>query len=1094
MHDETAASFPKLFDADELFSEGATNKKVFEHVCRPLLNATIGGSEAAGTLCFFAYGHTNSGKTHTIAGTGDDAGLLTRCALHLLRALGTVDVSIVEVYNERVFDLLAHGEERKVRRHAGRGYAGPSVVVDGLRTCTVRSAEEWGLVAAFGLAQRRTGPNEHNSRSSRSHAIFTLKSCGIGVCLVDLAGSERQTAFTKALEKDSITINKSLSRLSTVIEALSRRKTKGGAAEPKATEYVNFRDTMLTVLLQRYLEGTSVTTFIACVHPASTFYPETLSTMRYSARLKHVTTQLSSTATTAGLPLSQRSANEQRELVDELVRLREELRRQHESSTGLQEQQRQRIEELEKQSMLFQRTMSNLSVESAGSTHASSSSLLAAGGRSLRDTRRVTSWLLSRCQASMPTFTVSFDDYFDSVFPTIDVVGYVSTMAMMPPVDFSDPSVARAFLDTGDVAMGLLMLDAGIPPLVHLHKSACHDVESWESPEWGERDVFVLAVFEVDATELDDLQEEDGPSTCCNGVLSCNALVPFAIVFGSRPHAREARSLLLDHLRSLAQHQDTLIVEDSADENRHNDRHAHHDSKPILVAAPGAIKTNLHVTEFDSVASQPAAIAATTANSQKPQFFGSLLHEVLEQARRSASRDELPLSKPRHIHPSSGHEEKTPAGDGHRGDFTFHSSLEEEEEEEEEEEDQATTENDVDAEVASAHRTGEILTQRDGSTFVFDNSGEASRRSEHDEGEAEDGSISFVENEEDLDEHGLQGEDVDQCDHSATAVNYDRTAEATAIAQEVASVTDVSLTANTSAGAIHTETPADPQGGLSVFFVSALTQQGLNPTSAAQSRAASATTSPEGEDADVLRLFRHRPTATDTLPSTAEVMSLPATSPVDSSWKEHHSVPQQRSPFFSVAAVGDVPTRRSPQHDVNDELHIDAASGCRQVQHGSSFLAFKANQSVSPTPAAAAATGAASTTPLARRLAQASSPAQLVSTPPPRHASEIACPCEPFGASCPRDLQTPRACSSPSSAGQTTVSSAPRQVSVQSEGTEAASCVEIPLPAAVAAASAWDEGVNIQPNSKRRREKRRELTGTMVPEGCTPQCQSCSMM
>lgn len=78
--------------------------------------------------------------------------------------------------------------------------------------------------------------------------------------LVDLAGSERPT-HTKATGlrfKEGAHINKSLSVLSLVMKQLS-----------ESLEFVNFRDSKLTRILQSSLGGNALTAIICAVTPAS---------------------------------------------------------------------------------------------------------------------------------------------------------------------------------------------------------------------------------------------------------------------------------------------------------------------------------------------------------------------------------------------------------------------------------------------------------------------------------------------------------------------------------------------------------------------------------------------------------------------------------------------------------------------------------------------------------------------------------------------------------------------------------------------------------------------------------------------------------
>ncbi|KPI83830.1 putative kinesin [Leptomonas seymouri] len=519
----------RSYKEDLLFDEHASNKAIFNELVLKKMQST--SPAEPDTLCFLAYGHTSSGKTYSIAGSDDEPGILRLCVEELLRREGVVEVAMLEVYMDSVNDLLAEGQQRQIRRR--QGPQGPAIVVEGLTTCSLTSVEQWHAVSAYGMRSRRTAPTERNARSSRSHAIFTIKSRSVRLCFVDLAGSERQTVFSPQLNHESISINKSLSRLSTVLEALSSQRI----TEDGRRTYVNFRDTTLTVLLQRYLTGASLTTFLACVHPSVRNYQETLSTLRYTQRLKRIRTRGAAAHAEEWSGLKPMG---NQDLLDELVRLREQVRQNENTSKLLEAAQQRRIAELEHTLAVQQQASS---VPPSSTAHGGAA--VTQGGQSsritpstnlrVRDTRRVAGWLLSRVLGELPVLNVGYDDYFDDLLPpSIQVIGYVSTMAgLVPRTADAEP---LAFLDVGDLAMGLSMLDAGIPPFVRLHEVGCADPTKWEDHEWNAEHhaVYVLAFFEYHATAMvpstAELSGEGEALPCCGGFISSASLLPIATV------------------------------------------------------------------------------------------------------------------------------------------------------------------------------------------------------------------------------------------------------------------------------------------------------------------------------------------------------------------------------------------------------------------------------------------------------------------------------------------------------------------------------------------------------------------------------------
>lgn len=100
--------------------------------------------------------------------------------------------------------------------------------------------------------------------------------------LVDLAGSEKvgKTGATGMRLEEAKNINSSLTSLGMVINALC-----------DGAPHVPFRDSKLTMLLMEALGGNSKTTLIICCTPEHDHSPETLSTLRFGERAKHIKTK-----------------------------------------------------------------------------------------------------------------------------------------------------------------------------------------------------------------------------------------------------------------------------------------------------------------------------------------------------------------------------------------------------------------------------------------------------------------------------------------------------------------------------------------------------------------------------------------------------------------------------------------------------------------------------------------------------------------------------------------------------------------------------------------------------------------------------------
>lgn len=179
----------KLFEFERVHGPDDSQDAVFEEV-RPLLTSLMDGYN----VCIMAYGQTGSGKTHTMmgsqplerhSGTQQEAqqGIIPKAAAELFRLISekpaethTVEVSVIEVYNNEVFDLLAkdeHGNAVGQRRDVITTSSGSSQV-SGATFQPACSAPEVMQIIHRVLKLRAHCPTFIHTDSSRSHLIVTL--------------------------------------------------------------------------------------------------------------------------------------------------------------------------------------------------------------------------------------------------------------------------------------------------------------------------------------------------------------------------------------------------------------------------------------------------------------------------------------------------------------------------------------------------------------------------------------------------------------------------------------------------------------------------------------------------------------------------------------------------------------------------------------------------------------------------------------------------------------------------------------------------------------------------------------------------------
>uniref|UniRef100_A0A8B9ZL09 plus-end-directed kinesin ATPase n=3 Tax=Anas platyrhynchos TaxID=8839 RepID=A0A8B9ZL09_ANAPL len=243
-------------------------------------------------------------------------------------------VSYMEIYCERVRDLLnpKNKGNLRVREHP---LLGP--YVEDLSKLAVTSYTDIADLMDAGNKARTVAATNMNETSSRSHAVFTivftqkkhdaetdLSTEKVSkISLVDLAGSERadSTGAKGTRLKEGANINKSLTTLGKVISALAEvDNCTSKSKKKKKTDFIPYRDSVLTWLLRENLGGNSRTAMVAALSPADINYDETLSTLRYADRAK----QIKCNAVINEDP----NAKLVRELKEEVTRLKDLLRAQ----------------------------------------------------------------------------------------------------------------------------------------------------------------------------------------------------------------------------------------------------------------------------------------------------------------------------------------------------------------------------------------------------------------------------------------------------------------------------------------------------------------------------------------------------------------------------------------------------------------------------------------------------------------------------------------------------------------------------------------------------------------------------------------------
>ncbi|CAK9154529.1 unnamed protein product [Ilex paraguariensis] len=302
------------YEFDELLTEFASQKRVYEVVAKPVVESVLDGYN--GTV--MAYGQTGTGKTFTLGRLGDEdtsaRGIMVRSMEDILANLSletdSVLVSYLQLYMETIQDLLNPSNDNiPIVEDPKTG----DVSLPGATIVEIRDQQSFIELLRLGEAHRIAANTKLNTESSRSHAILmvhvkrsilereddvsidngkasplvnTLKPPMLRkgkLIVVDLAGSERihKSGSEGHMLEEAKSINLSLSALGKCINALAENSA-----------HVPVRDSKLTRLLRDSFGGTARTSLIVTIGPSPRHRAETASTILFGQRAMKVENML----------------------------------------------------------------------------------------------------------------------------------------------------------------------------------------------------------------------------------------------------------------------------------------------------------------------------------------------------------------------------------------------------------------------------------------------------------------------------------------------------------------------------------------------------------------------------------------------------------------------------------------------------------------------------------------------------------------------------------------------------------------------------------------------------------------------------------
>ncbi|KAF6156206.1 hypothetical protein GIB67_030209 [Kingdonia uniflora] len=262
---------------------------------KKFVESRINGVKLGEKCTVMMYGPTGSGKSHTMFGCPKQPGIVYRALRDILGpgdedggTIGSfVQVTVLEIYNEEIYDLLLNSNGGGLGIGWPKGNASKvklEVMGKKAKNATFLSGNEAGKISreVAKVEKRRIVKSTNcNERSSRSHCMIILDVPTVGgrLMLVDMAGSENieqagQVGFEAKMQ--TAKINQGNTALKRVVESIAN-----------GDSHVPFRDSKLTMLLQDSFEDDkSKILMILCASPDPKEMHKTISTLEYGAKAK----------------------------------------------------------------------------------------------------------------------------------------------------------------------------------------------------------------------------------------------------------------------------------------------------------------------------------------------------------------------------------------------------------------------------------------------------------------------------------------------------------------------------------------------------------------------------------------------------------------------------------------------------------------------------------------------------------------------------------------------------------------------------------------------------------------------------------------
>ncbi|MCO5606261.1 hypothetical protein L7F22_060448 [Adiantum nelumboides] len=259
------------------------------------VESRINTVKLGGRCPIMMYGPTGAGKSFTMFGSTKEPGIAYRALENILggfvnpnshesslKKIG-INVTILEIYNEETFDLLAGCSNTSNGHWAKSSKVRLEIMGKKVKNAVCISGSDAEIISKeiAKVEKRRVVKSTLcNQRSSRSHCLVIVDVPALGgrLVLVDMAGSENLEQAGLSFESKFQTgkINLGNIALKRVVEAIAN-----------GDSYIPFRDSKLTMLLQDSFEDDeSKILMVLCASTDPRDMHKTLGTLEYGSKAK----------------------------------------------------------------------------------------------------------------------------------------------------------------------------------------------------------------------------------------------------------------------------------------------------------------------------------------------------------------------------------------------------------------------------------------------------------------------------------------------------------------------------------------------------------------------------------------------------------------------------------------------------------------------------------------------------------------------------------------------------------------------------------------------------------------------------------------